>query len=90
MCQVGWQHAGTSSVQVKPVWPKKMLPLPEHIKVIDEANMVWVAGREEPGVEAEQPAEVAYPSATGGGGAGDKNSHLGLWDGVKKVGEVLF
>ena len=63
---------------------------PEYIKVIYEANMVWVAGRGEPGIKAEQPAKAAYPSAAGGGWAGDKNSHLGLWDDVKKVGEVLL
>ena len=38
--QVGSQHAGTCSVQVEPVRPEEMSPLPENVKVIDEAHLV--------------------------------------------------
>lgn len=63
---------------MEPVWPKEVSSLPENIKVVDEADVVGVAGRGEPGVETKQTAEAAYPSAAGGGGARNKNSHLGL------------
>ena len=46
------------------------------------------AGRGEPGVQAEQPAETPNAPAAGGGGAGDKNTQLGLREFVKKLRKV--
>ncbi len=78
VCQVGGQHAGAGPVKVKAIISKKMSPLPKDIKIVNEADVVGTAGRGEPGVQAEQPAETPNAPATGGGGAGDKNTQLGL------------
>ncbi len=71
LCQISGQQTATKSIQVKPVRPEKMSPLPEDIKVVYEVHVVGATGSGEPGVQAEQPAEVTYSSATGGGGARD-------------------
>ena len=75
VCQVGRQHVGAGSVRVKTIRSKKVSPHPKDIKIVDEADIIGAAGRGEPGVQAEQPAETPYAPATGGGGATEKK-HL--------------
>jgi len=51
--------------------------------------ILWVLWAE-PGVQAEQTAEMPYAPATGGGGARDKNTQLGLREFVKKLRKILL
>lgn len=74
----GGQHTATGSIQVNAIWSEKMSALPKDIEIVNEADVVGAAGRGEPGVQTEQPAEAPNASATGGGGAGDKSTHPGL------------
>ncbi|XP_076732097.1 uncharacterized protein LOC112433632 [Maylandia zebra] len=65
-----------------------MPPLPEGIKVVNKTQAVGDTGGGKPGVKAEQPAETAYPSATGGGGPRDKSTHLQLTKEAEELEEV--
>lgn len=89
-CQIGGQQTAASGVEVQAVSPKKMPPLPESIKIVYKTHAVGGTGGGEPGVEAEQPAEAAYPPAAGGGGARDKNIHLELSKQSKQVEKIHF
>lgn len=75
---------------MKTIGSKKVSPLPEYIEIVNEADTVGAAGRGEPGFQTEQPAETPNAPAAGGGGARDKNTHLGLQEFVKKLRKILF
>ncbi|XP_019211324.1 uncharacterized protein LOC109200266 [Oreochromis niloticus] len=65
-----------------------MPPVPENIEVVSKAQAVGVTHRGEPGVEAEQPPK--RPTATGGSGAGDTNTTVGLFHSLTKTHKVQF
>ncbi|XP_065326043.1 uncharacterized protein LOC134621204 [Pelmatolapia mariae] len=65
-----------------------MPPVPENIEVVSKAQAVGVTHRGEPGVEAEQPPK--HPTATGGSGAGDTNTTVGLFHSLTKTHKVQF
>lgn len=87
-CQIGGQQTASPGVEVEPVCSKKMPPLPEGIKIVNKTHAMGDTGGGKPGVKAEQPAETAYPSATGGGGPGDKSTHLQLTKEAEELEEV--
>ncbi|CAI5684780.1 unnamed protein product [Oreochromis niloticus] len=86
--QIGGQQTASPGVEVESVCPKKMSPLPEGIKIVNKTHTVGDTGGGKPGVKAEQPAETAYPSAAGGGGPGDKSTHLQLTKETEELEEV--
>lgn len=86
--QIGGQQTASPGVEVESVCPKKMSPLPEGIKIVNKTHTVGDTGGGKPGVKAEQPAETAYPSAAGGGGPGDKSTHLQLTKEAEELEEV--
>ncbi|CAI5670096.1 unnamed protein product [Oreochromis niloticus] len=75
-------------VRVEPICCRKMPPVPENIEVVSKAQAVGVTHRGEPGVEAEQPPK--RPTATGGSGAGDTNTTVGLFHSLTKTHKVQF
>lgn len=88
--QVSRQHTATGSIQMNAIGSEKISPLPEDIKIVNEADIVGAAGWGEPCVQTEQPAEVNNSSATVWGGAGVTNTHRGLWELIKKLCKILF
>ncbi|KAL4008996.1 hypothetical protein ACER0C_002848 [Sarotherodon galilaeus] len=67
---------------------KVELKVRENIEVVSKAQAVGVTHRGEPGVEAKQPPKC--PTATGGSGAGDTNTTVGLFHSLTKTHKVQF
>ena len=88
MPEFGSEHAASQHAQVKTVSPKERGTLPEHVEVVDEADVMCCANGLEPRVEIQKPAKTNIATARCGECARDRST--GFTKKLKKLGKVNF
>lgn len=88
--QVSGEETASSSVQVQPVCPEQVPPVPEDVKIVHEAHATESAAEDSQVLRLSSLLNPPHSSATGGDGAGDEGLDVELFYRGGELEEVLF